>query len=285
MRVDKEEVSRFIPNTTQVPNIVLDWMMAELSGAEFKTLMFFIRQRYGFLRFTGDFRYSIQQIAEGIFREITNEETGDRELVQVCAGTGMSRDTVAGAVASLAGKRLIVHKSGKDRKVCNSYELLIDEHEEPMRKIRTVHGGKSEQVMRKIPIDDAGKPATLETKDKPRKETKKEKSASAPLCEAHDLVYEYRTEKKHLPFEPFFFSKLGRSGMAKIQEIHGIEAVKKALAFAQTSFWATKHVTIYNLPKIITDSQAPANGPKWAKPKSQHDQIRAMDTAREGDLF
>jgi len=168
MKIDKESLPTFIPNTTQVPNIVLDWMMAELSGSEFKTLMFFIRQRYGFLRFTGEFRYSIQQIAEGIWREITNEQTGERELVQVCAGTGLNKESVTKAVASLANKRLISHKSGKDRKVSNAYSLMIDEHEKPVREIRKAYTGKPDSPIRENRIELYGKPVTLETKEKER---------------------------------------------------------------------------------------------------------------------
>ncbi|WAJ41842.1 hypothetical protein [Pasteurella multocida] len=36
-------MSRFIPNSFQVPNAIIDEMMAELSGSEFKSLLLYFR--------------------------------------------------------------------------------------------------------------------------------------------------------------------------------------------------------------------------------------------------
>ena len=37
-----------IPNSTQVPDVLLDHWMAELSGTEFKVLLYVARRTYGF---------------------------------------------------------------------------------------------------------------------------------------------------------------------------------------------------------------------------------------------
>jgi len=42
-----------LPNTTQVPNIVLDRCMASMSGAEIKVVLYVVRRTYGF-RSTSD---------------------------------------------------------------------------------------------------------------------------------------------------------------------------------------------------------------------------------------
>ena len=37
-----------IPNSTQVPDLILDYWMPKLSGSEFKVLMYLCRRTYGF---------------------------------------------------------------------------------------------------------------------------------------------------------------------------------------------------------------------------------------------
>jgi hypothetical protein len=113
-------MNNFIPNTTQVPNIVFDIIMKFLSGAEFKVLLFFIRQRYGFQKFTGSFQYSIKQICEGIKR---------MDGTIICNGTGLTNKAVINALNKLYEKKLINKSSGnwKDN-ICNTYELTIDKY-------------------------------------------------------------------------------------------------------------------------------------------------------------
>ena len=55
-----------IPNSTQIPDVILDHWMAKLSGAEFKVLLYIARRTYGFGKDTDDI--SLNQLAHGIRR-------------------------------------------------------------------------------------------------------------------------------------------------------------------------------------------------------------------------
>ena len=50
-----------IPNSTQVPDVILDRWMAALGGAEFKVLMYVARRTYGFGKDSD--RISLNQLA------------------------------------------------------------------------------------------------------------------------------------------------------------------------------------------------------------------------------
>jgi len=162
-RINKEITREaFLPNTTQVPNVILDWMMAELSGAEFKVLMFFVRQRYGFNFFTGSFQYSIGEIMEGVTRQFVNE-SGEKEIKKVCAGTGLKKDAVLGALESLAGDGAIKIVARGNRKQVNTYQLgmfdlvgkndkgLSEKPHSPSRKNRQELVGKNDNPLSEKP--------------------------------------------------------------------------------------------------------------------------------------
>lgn len=86
-----------VPNSTQIPDIILDTWIAKLNGAEFKVLMYVARRTYGFGKMDGD-AISIGQIAKGIVKK-----NGER----LDYGTGLSRDTVCTALSSLEEKGII----------------------------------------------------------------------------------------------------------------------------------------------------------------------------------
>jgi phage replication O-like protein O len=79
-----------IPNSTQIPDVILDQWMAELSGAEFKVLLYIARRTYGFGKDSD--RVSLSQIAQGITR---------RDGTVLDRGTGVSRASVARALKAL----------------------------------------------------------------------------------------------------------------------------------------------------------------------------------------
>jgi hypothetical protein len=54
---------RLLPNTTQVPNVVLDRWMAPMTGAEIKVVLYVVRRAYGFRR-TSDC-ISVAQMSTG----------------------------------------------------------------------------------------------------------------------------------------------------------------------------------------------------------------------------
>lgn len=175
----KEEDSDFIPNTTQVPNKVLDWMMAELTGAELKVLLFFIRQRYGFKLYTGKFSYSLNEIQDGIERNVNGE------VKKVCSGTGLGRDAVISAIRGLIDHGHVLGISMGFRRKQNVYELANLKSENTTKEIgiksenTTSYGRENRLVIvgKTDPLRNQGKPR--ETNDVPK--TKKERKTAIQI--------------------------------------------------------------------------------------------------------
>jgi hypothetical protein len=96
-----------IPNSTQIPDVILDRWMAELSGAEFKVLLYIARRTYGFGKDSD--AISLNQLARGIRR---------RDGTWLDRGTGLSRSGVKAACSSLIAKGLVIRAAniGKDGK-------------------------------------------------------------------------------------------------------------------------------------------------------------------------
>jgi phage replication O-like protein O len=88
---------QLIPNSTQIPDVILDRWMAELSGAEFKVLLYIARRTYGFGKDSD--RISLSQIADGIVR---------RDGTVLDRGTGISRSSVARALNSLEERNIVI---------------------------------------------------------------------------------------------------------------------------------------------------------------------------------
>src|SRR4051794_6722437 len=89
-----------IPNSTQVPDVILDHWMAELTGAEFKVVMYIARRTYGFGKERDTI--SLTQIAEGNVR---------RDGTVLDRGTGISRASVARSAKILEDMGIIIRKT------------------------------------------------------------------------------------------------------------------------------------------------------------------------------
>src|SRR5262249_29108165 len=88
------------PNYTQVPDELFDELLADLSGAELKVLLYVMRRTFGFKK--GSDRISKSQLENGIKR--LNGEPLDR-------GTGLSRRAIRLAVQSLVAKRILLKRT------------------------------------------------------------------------------------------------------------------------------------------------------------------------------
>lgn len=84
------------PHWTQVPDLLLDFMLPDLSGAELKVLLYLIRRTYGFKK-DGD-SITLSQLCSGIRR-------ADQTVID--RGTGLSRSSVTRAVKRLEELNLI----------------------------------------------------------------------------------------------------------------------------------------------------------------------------------
>ena len=107
-----------IPNSTQIPDVILDRWMSKLSGAEFKVLLYISRRTYGFGK-EGD-TISLRQIVSGIRR---------KDGSYLDHGTGLNKDTVCKALNSLEASGLVIREQRSNEDygdLANFYRLNLD---------------------------------------------------------------------------------------------------------------------------------------------------------------
>jgi hypothetical protein len=116
----------YVPNSTQVPDTLFDELMADLSGAELKVVLYIIRRTFGFKRQSDTI--SINQLLRGITKK--NGEVLDR-------GTGLAKPTLLRALRSLTERAIILPARQFDEKGGNKateYRLHIASTTEPQAK-------------------------------------------------------------------------------------------------------------------------------------------------------
>lgn len=107
-----------LPNTTQIPNAMIDEWMSHLTGSEFKIVMYVARRTYGFGK--EEDSISLNQLANGIKR---------KDGTVLDRGTGLSRSTVADAAKNLEQKKILVrsqHSSETRGDEPTSWKLNLD---------------------------------------------------------------------------------------------------------------------------------------------------------------
>ncbi len=92
-----------MPNYTQTPDAIFDWVMAYLTGAELKILLYIIRRTFGFKK--AEDAISIDQLCNGIIT---------RDGRRLDLGTGLKRPTVLEGVRALREKKLIITRQQTD---------------------------------------------------------------------------------------------------------------------------------------------------------------------------
>ena len=88
---------KLIPNSTQIPNVILDFLIPQLPGAEGKCLLYISRRTYGFHK--EEDRISFTQFINGI---------KSKDGRQLDYGTGMARASVNEALKNLIRDLLVV---------------------------------------------------------------------------------------------------------------------------------------------------------------------------------
>lgn len=107
------------PTYTTIPNEMIDTLMAGLSGAEFKVLVYVARRTFGFHRDAAGISFS--QLCTGLVT---------RDGRRLDCGTGLGRSTVQAAVESLetAGYLVVRRNTGKNGALAsNTYTLLVED--------------------------------------------------------------------------------------------------------------------------------------------------------------
>jgi DNA-binding transcriptional ArsR family regulator len=118
--------SAYLPNVTQTPDILLDHWMAELSGAEFKVLMYLVRRTYGFRKPSDT--VALSQLTDGIRR---------RDGSVVDRGTGLSKSTVCAALAQLEARGLVLRERRESEAhgtAATCYQLNLAAPDPPVQK-------------------------------------------------------------------------------------------------------------------------------------------------------
>lgn len=100
-----------LPNTTQVPNVIFDWLMPLLEDGELRCLLYIIRRTYGFQKKSD--QIAISQFVSGI-------QKSDGEVID--SGTGLSKPTVITSLKVLSEAIGIVKK----RKYRNTFVYSIN---------------------------------------------------------------------------------------------------------------------------------------------------------------
>jgi phage replication O-like protein O len=106
-----------IPNSTQIPDVILDQWMADLSGAELKVVLYVARRTFGFGKESDNI--SLNQIASGIKK---------RDGTILDRGTGLSVSSVARAVKTLEEQKILIRQiniNDKNEHDENTYSLNL----------------------------------------------------------------------------------------------------------------------------------------------------------------
>ncbi len=104
------------PNSTQIPNIILDFVIPRISEADGKVLLYICRRTYGFQKEQD--RISLSQFVDGI------KDRNDRTLDYGC---GVSRPAVVEALKNLVGSKLVtLTKSSLGNIFAINCGLLVD---------------------------------------------------------------------------------------------------------------------------------------------------------------
>lgn len=106
------EPNKLIPNSTQIPNIVLDFLLPALPETEGKCLLYICRRTYGFHK--DEDRISLTQFTDGIT---------DRSGKILDNGTGLSRPSVVEGLKNLINAGAVAIEKNRNG---NVYKIRLD---------------------------------------------------------------------------------------------------------------------------------------------------------------
>ncbi|MDH2997206.1 hypothetical protein A1D22_05910 [Pasteurellaceae bacterium LFhippo2] len=152
--------SKFIPNSFQVPNAVIDELMAELSGAELKCYLFVLRKTKGW-----------------------NKDCDAISVSQFMSSCNLSNRAVIDACNRLVELGLLEQKTGLNRvKIFSvkSYEISSSEESSLVKKVHSSSEESSLSVVKKVHIQNNNTKNTIQTNNK---KTTQKKSAIELLAE------------------------------------------------------------------------------------------------------
>lgn len=159
---------------TPLPDVLLDYWLPELSGAEAKVVLYIARRTYGFQK-TSD-EISVSQMVEGIKK---------RDGMILDRGTGLGRASVIRAVRSLVDRGLLMKVRNYDKRrgdTANTYRLTIQQpchrKDEPAEENHFTGGSQNDTP--RVPKVDTQETVRQKTDTSPRgaEAPQKEKESS-----------------------------------------------------------------------------------------------------------
>ena len=113
----EEKKNNLIPNSTQIPNVILDFILPRIPEAEARCLLYICRRTFGFQRYS-DF------IGLGQFENGLTERRAGRKLDY---GTGLNRTSIIRALSVLELAGIITVRRARKRIVVgvNNYQINL----------------------------------------------------------------------------------------------------------------------------------------------------------------
>ncbi|MCC6457925.1 MAG: replication protein [Caldilineaceae bacterium] len=115
------------PNTTPIPDEVFDELLADLSGAEVKVLLYICRRTFGWKKESDNI--SLNQMLHGITR---------KDGITLDRGVGLSKPTLLRSIKSLCEKGVIVAEQRESREKgfeATNYRLRMEHAPNPLGQI------------------------------------------------------------------------------------------------------------------------------------------------------
>lgn len=125
------------PNSTQVPNIILDKLMYRLPDAEFRVVIYICRRTYGFQRESDQISFS--QFIDGIVK---------RDGTRLDGGCGLARSSLSKALSSLIEMKLIIKE---DNSKGNFYKINLDVDLKEVVRLLDQFGSRTESSSATVP--------------------------------------------------------------------------------------------------------------------------------------
>ncbi len=110
--MDEKKTQKLIPNSTQIPNDILDFLKPRIPEAECRCIDYICRRTFGFKK--EEDRISLSQFVDGIC---------DKNGVRLDYGTGLSRPSVVEALKNLIQSQAIFVRNST---IGNLYALNLD---------------------------------------------------------------------------------------------------------------------------------------------------------------
>ena len=187
---------KLIPNSTQIPNIVLDLLLPKLPEAEARCILYISRRTFGFHR--DEDRISFSQFEKGIMKR-------GGEILD--CGAGLSRPSISEALRNLAkAKAIFIEKNSKGNIYKINLDMDIDKVVSEINQLRKLTNISKATKPKQVKLFNTQKKVSKESETKDNASGSKEPSA-------HTLFIRFFDEqcRKVRGVKPIITGKDGRN--------------------------------------------------------------------------